>query len=105
MYSDDNIAVSGVAAKLRARARESSEPENKVIVVDPRTAELLFTFTNDEKMLSITFTVEKRYKQSEVYALLVMSANKLQSYKQEDKRTTFTASKLIAQNKQGKFPC
>ena len=83
----------------------SSEPENKVIVVDPRTAELLFTFTNDEKMLSITFTVEKRFKQSEVYALLVMSANKLQSYKQEDKRTTFTASKLIAQNKQGKFTC
>ena len=83
----------------------NKEPENKVIVIDPRTGELLFTFNNDQTMISLVFTVEKRFKQSEVYALLVLSANKLQSYKQEDKRTTFTVSKLIAQNKVGKFTC
>lgn len=83
----------------------NSEPENKVIVLDPKTAELLFTFNAEERMIDVRFTVEKRFKQSEVYALLVLSASKLQAYKQEDKRTTFTNSKVLAQNKQGKFTC
>ncbi|QDZ25114.1 WD40 repeat domain-containing protein [Chloropicon primus] len=83
----------------------TSEPENKVIVIDPRTGELLFTFNNEHKMIDVKFTVEKRFKQSEIYALMVLSANKLQSYKQEDRRTTFTNSKTIAVNKQGKFTC
>ncbi len=71
-----NFAAFSQDGKVVAIA--NNEPENKVIVVDPRSGEMLFTFNSDTQMLDLVFTVEKRFKQSEVYALLVLGTNKLQ---------------------------
>ena len=70
--------------------------ENKVVVVDPRTGDLLLSFNSDEHITGLAFASEKRFNQSESYTLIVLGKERFQLQHQVDKRSTFTEHKLIA---------